>query len=113
MDDCNIFEALGQVSSGEVGTIFRNFLRSGGRQLISEVMAAEVTALYGPKHHPIEETYVRSGSSTGRVLIDGQREEVIRPRVRQRTDSGSSEVQLETSRPPMILPSCRRQSFKR
>ena len=39
MDDCIIFEALGQVSSSEAGEIFRNFLRGGVRQMISEVMA--------------------------------------------------------------------------
>jgi len=97
VDDSNIFEVLGQVSSGEAGSIFRNFLRGSVRHLISEVMAEEVTALCGPKHHPTEGDYARAGSSTGRVLIDGQREEVIRPRVRQQGDSGvSSEVQLET-----------------
>ena len=52
MDDCNIFETLGQVSSGEAGVIFRNFLRGSVRHLISTVMAEEVEALCGPKHHP-------------------------------------------------------------
>ena len=97
MDDCNIFESLGQVSSGEAGSIFRNFLRGSVRHLISQVMADEVAALCGPKHRPTEGDYARGGTSPGRVLIDGQREEVIRPRVRQQDASGgSSEVQLET-----------------
>ena len=48
MDDCNIFEALGQVSSGEAGSIFRNFLRGSVRHLISQVMADEVVALCAP-----------------------------------------------------------------
>ena len=97
MDDCNIFEALGQVSSNEAGNIFRNFLRGSVRQMICEVMAAEVSELCGPKHHPNDSGYVRGGSSPGRVLVDGEREEVIRPRVRQETSDGvQQEVKLAT-----------------
>ena len=48
MDDLNLTEALGQVSASEAGVIFRNFLRGGVRQMICEVMAAEVTELCGP-----------------------------------------------------------------
>ena len=57
-DDSNIFEVLGQVSSGEAGNIFRNFLRGSVRHLISPVladeMADEMAALCGPKHRPTE-----------------------------------------------------------
>jgi putative transposase len=96
MDDCNIFETLGQVSSGEAGSIFRNFLRGSVRHLICEVMAAEVSELCGPKHHPNESGNLRAGSSPGRVLVDGDRVEVVRPRVR-RVDTGSGqEVPLST-----------------
>ncbi len=42
MDDCNILATLGQVSSDQAGVIFRNFLRGGVLQMISEVMAEEV-----------------------------------------------------------------------
>jgi len=99
MDDCNIFETLGQVSSGEAGVIFRNFLRGSVRQMISEVMAEEVNELCGPKHHPNDSGYVRAGSSPGRVLVDGEREEVVRPRVRQSTQSAKPrEVQLASYR---------------
>jgi putative transposase len=97
VDDCNIFETLGQVSSSEAGTVFRDFLRGSVRQMICEVMAAEVNELCGPKHHPSEGDHFRSGTSPGRVLVDGEREEVIRPRVRRVDESGSSrEVPLAT-----------------
>jgi transposase-like protein len=97
MDDCNIFETLGQVSTSEAGVIFRNFLRGSVRHLISSVMAEEVEALCGPRHYPNDSDLVRAGSSSGRVLIDGKREEVIRPRVRRRDESGGQhEVPLET-----------------
>ena len=68
MDDVNLTEALGQVSASEAGVIFRNFLRGGVRQMICEVMAAEVTELCGPKHHPNNSVNVRAGSSSGRVI---------------------------------------------
>ena len=61
--DLNLTEALGQVSASEAGVIFRNFLRGGVRQMICEVMAAEVTELCGPKHHPNDSGNVRAGSS--------------------------------------------------
>ena len=97
MDERNIFETLGQVSSSEAGDIFQNFLRGSVRQMICEVMAAEVAHLCGPKHHPNASGYVRAGSSSGRVIIEERREELIRPRVRQRDGRGNErEVQLAT-----------------
>ena len=69
MDDCNIFEALGQVSSGEAGSIFCNFLRGSVRHLISQVMADEVAALCGPKHRPTEGDYARGGTSLSLIHI--------------------------------------------
>ncbi len=96
MDDCSIFETLGQVSSSEAGSIFRNFLRGSVRQMICDVMAEEVSELCGPKHHPNESGFVRAGSSPGRVLVDGDREEVVRPRVRQVDAGTSQEVPLAT-----------------
>ncbi len=97
MDDLTLIETLGQVSSSEAGSIFRNFLRGGVRQMICEVMAAEVNELCGPKHGPNDSDFVRAGSSTGRVIAYGQREDLIRPRVRRQDGSGKqSEVKLET-----------------
>ena len=39
-------------------------------------MAAEVTELCGPKHHPNDSGNVRAGSSSGRVIAYDQREEI-------------------------------------
>ena len=91
MDDLNLTEALGQVSASEAGVIFRNFLRGGVRQMICEVMAAEVTELCGPKHHPNDSGNVRAGSSSGRVIAYDQREDIVRPRVRREDESGQQE----------------------
>ena len=95
--DANLFETLGQVSSDDAGTIFRQHIRAGVLQMISEVISAEVVELCGPKHSPAGGDVYRAGSSPGRVLIDGQREEVVRPRVRERQADGSTrEVPLAT-----------------
>ncbi len=63
--------------------------------MINEVMAEEVNELCGPKHRPKSDSgHVRAGSSPERVLVDGEREDVVRPRVRQMNASGSQrEVQ--------------------
>ena len=95
--ESNLYETLGQVSSEDAGQIFRDHLRGFIRQMISEVMAAEVNELCGPKHKPSVSDHFRAGSSGGRVLLDGEREAVVRPRVRRRTgDTSSEEVVLST-----------------
>ena len=97
--DCNLYQSLGQVSSDQAGVIFRDFLRGSVREMICEVIAAEVEDLCGPKHSPTGGDTFRSGSSSGRVLIDGQRESVTRPRVRRRRKDGlTAEVPLATYR---------------
>ncbi len=95
--DCNLYQSLGQVSSAEAGEIFRDHIRGCVRHMISEAMASEVNELCGPKHHPAESDHFRAGTSSGRVLFEGEREDVIRPRVRKRNADGSSrEVVLDT-----------------
>jgi transposase-like protein len=95
--DANLFETLGQVSSDDAGAIFREHIRVGVLQMISEVISAEVAELCGPRHLPTGGDVYRAGSSPGRVLVDGQREEIVRPRVRERQADGSTcEVPLAT-----------------
>ena len=99
MNEVSLLESLGQVSASETGQVFRDFLRGHVREMICEVMAAEVTELCGPKHDPSRSDHYRAGSSSGRVLYEGEREEVVRPRVRQKSSDGSShEVELGTYR---------------
>jgi len=63
--------------------------------MICEVMAAEVTELCGPKHHRSSPDHYRAGTSPGCVLVEGDREQVVRPRVRQKASDGTSrEVEL-------------------
>jgi len=99
MNEVSLLESLGQVSASETGGIFRDFLRGHVREMICEVMATEVSQLCGPKHAPSQSDHYRAGSSPGRVIYEGEREEVVRPRVRQRSSDGtSSEIDLVSYR---------------
>ncbi|MCM2369209.1 IS256 family transposase [Aporhodopirellula aestuarii] len=99
MNEVSLLQSLGQVSASDTGEVFRDFIRGHVREMISEVMAAEVTQLCGPKHAPHEGDHYRAGTSPGRLLYEGEREEVVRPRVRRRGDDGAShEVELATYR---------------
>ncbi len=98
MDQCSLIGLLGQASVSEAGGIFREYLRGGVRMMVAEVMAAEVAELCGRKYHPTEEaTCRRSGSTSGYVVWEGNREDVKRPRVRRGKGDGSTEeVRLRT-----------------
>lgn len=99
MNEVSLLRELGQVSTAQTGEVFRDFMRGHVREMICEVMAAEVTQLCGPKHAPSAGEHYRAGSSPGRVLIEGEREEVVRPRVRSKNDHGASrEVELASYR---------------
>jgi len=107
MNESNLLQSLGQVSAGDAAEIFRDHLRGCVREMICDVMAAEVTELCGTKHAPSGGEVFRSGNSPGRVIFEGQRENVVRPRVRERQANGStSEVPLdsyESARNPQRL----------
>jgi putative transposase len=98
MDQCSLIELLGQASGSEAGEIFREYLRGGVRMMLTEVMAAEVAELCGPRYHPSEGAAShRAGSASGYVVWEGNREDVKRPRARRRKDDGSTEeVRLRT-----------------
>ena len=99
MNEVNLLQSLGQVSASETGQVFRDFLRGHVREMICEVMAAEVTELCGAKHAPSGSDHYRSGSSPGRVIYEGEREDVVRPRVRRKGQDGTSEeVELASYR---------------
>jgi len=98
MDQCSLLELLGQASVSETGGVFREHLRGGVRMMLAEVMSAEVVELCGAKYHPSEDaTCRRSGSTSGYVVWEGNREDVKRPRVRRGKGDGSTEeVRLRT-----------------
>ncbi len=95
MNESTLLQSLGQVSASDASGVFRDHLRGAVRQMICDVMAEEVIELCGTKHQPLGGDVFRNGSSPGRVIYEGRREEVVRPRVRQRQPDGSTrEVQL-------------------
>ena len=97
MNDSNLLQTLGQVSTGSAGEVLRDHLRGMVRQMITDVIAEEVTELCGPKHQPAGGDFFRAGTAPGRVIHECQREPIVRPRVRQRNaDGGSEEVTLAT-----------------
>jgi putative transposase len=90
MNESSLFQSLGQVSASDASDVFRDHLRGALRQVICDVMAEEVMELCGTKHQPAGGDVFRSGSSPGRVIYEGQREEVVRPRVRRRQADGTT-----------------------
>jgi transposase-like protein len=99
MREFSLLERLGQVSAGKAAEVFRVHLRGAVLGMITDVMVMEVEELCGPKYLSLDGDKYRSGSSPGRVIHEGRREEVVRPRVRRRGPDGtSSEVPLVSYR---------------
>jgi len=89
MDKSNLPDLLWQVPGVEVGNALRAFLHQSARTMILEVMAQEVTDLCGPAYHPRPgAVHRRAGSAEGKIVVEGEAEDVRRPRMRQRTASG-------------------------
>ncbi|MCK4394321.1 IS256 family transposase [Candidatus Bipolaricaulota bacterium] len=77
---------------GEVEAVFREYLRGATREILTEVMAQEVSELCGPAYHPDKEAACyRAGSALGYVYMESRREAVVRPRVRKRTKEDNTE----------------------
>ena len=90
MDQSSVLRSLGQIDSSEAGRVFREFLRGQVRESLVSIMAAEVRGLCGPKYHPAPDADCRrAGTAEGVVLIEGRREEVVRPRVRRSKGTAS------------------------
>ncbi len=98
MDKGSFLEVLGQVSAQEVGEVFRQYLRGATREILVGVMAEEVTKLCGAAYHPNEGSeYYRAGSVDGYAYVESRREDIVRPRVRQRVgDDTTEEVTLNS-----------------
>ncbi|MBC8492657.1 MAG: transposase [Chloroflexi bacterium] len=91
-DQGSVLEVLGQVRAADVGRVFREYLRGVAREILCGVMAEEVSALCGPAYSPDPEAMCyRSGSAAGYAYMESRREQVSRPRVRRRTDEGTTE----------------------
>ena len=88
---------LGQVSSEISSEVLRDFLRGAVQKILCDVIALEVSEICGEKYQPGGSDVFRAGSSVGRVLIEGDRDEVIKLRVRKRLSDGATrEVALKS-----------------
>lgn len=86
-------EELVQASEEESREIFQDAMRRMVRLAFYEAMEDEVASLCGRKHYPDESSdYRRAGSEKGVAYFDGEKQEVTRPRVREKN---GSEVGLE------------------
>lgn len=89
--------ALGTLDLSEAGETFRSFLRGKIRDLLTRVMAEEVSLLCGEKHKPNGADCTRAGTAPGYALVEGNRESIRRPRVRREKENGkTAEVPLGT-----------------
>ena len=80
----------------EASELFNELIRGSVREAFWQMMAEEVEGLCGPRYRPDGASQVhRAGSERGSVYLDGDKEEIRRPRVRHRSDG---EVTLESYR---------------
>lgn len=88
---------LGKSSAQEIRQAFTGLLREHARATFLAVLAEEVKELCGPAYHPTPGGCRRAGSAAGFFFDEDRREEILRPRVRQRqADGRDQEVRLES-----------------
>ncbi len=94
MDYQKLEEAFLQGGEKEASALFNELLRVTVRKGLLGAMQQEVESLCGPRHHPDSESSChRAGSEKGTAYLNGEKEAIIRPRVRHE-DEG--EVNLVT-----------------
>lgn len=97
MKDNRIEGIASQEETLETTQHFRQWVRGKVRSAICELVEDEVQGLCGTRYHPADEApCYRAGSAPSSVYIEGGREDLTRPRVRQRNSKGSEEVLLKT-----------------
>lgn len=90
-------ESILQAEAGESGKLFRDLLRGILRQTLNDLIEEEVSGLCGPKYDPINGgSFYRSGNSPSSAYVLDRKEKISRPRVRERSESGTREVRLKT-----------------
>lgn len=87
-----------QADSRPLAAMMKDYLRLVVRDALYGLVEEEIAGLCGPSHRPDGETpYRRAGSADSTVCLEGRREALKRPRVREhRADGGSVEVTLQS-----------------
>jgi putative transposase len=91
MNEINLREALAQASEVRAVELLQETLRQSVRLALYDAMEQEVNLLCGGKYKPSESEFKRAGSEVGSVYLNGEKEAVTRPRVRNE----KGEVKLE------------------
>lgn len=95
MREVNVLEALRQASLSEVGKVFQEEMRAIIKESYINMMFEEANQLCGGFYHPDSASaYSRAGSAKGSFTLNGRKEAVIRPRVRQKGVGTDGEVEL-------------------
>ena len=85
MNHKELESAFLQGDENQAADLFNEMMRKSVRLGLFAALEAEVEALCGRKYHPDSQSdYRRAGSETGSAYINGEKEKVIRPRVRSK-----------------------------
>lgn len=86
-----------QEQSLSIGSALREAMRTAVRHALCEIVQEEVSGLCGPRYlSGVPSECRRAGSAPSSVYINGQKESMVRPRVRRQTASGEEEVLLKS-----------------
>jgi transposase-like protein len=97
-------EALIQAEEKEAAQLINEVLRGCVRGAIVDLMAEEAEALCGAKYRPDPESgFRRAGSERGHAYIEGEREEIRRPRVREKDGGEVPLASYQAASSPMRL----------
>lgn len=85
----------GQAESLPLAQMMKERFRAVVREALYDVVEEELVELCGASHRPDPESaFRRAGSANSTVYLDGRRETLKRPRVREQSGDGSVEVKL-------------------
>lgn len=85
----------GQAERLPLAQMMKAHFRTAVREALYEVVEEEIARMCGPSHRPdADSAFRRAGSANATVFLDGRREALKRPRVREHREDGSVEVTL-------------------
>jgi len=94
-----------QAESLPLAQMMKEHFRTVVREALYEVVEQEVQQLCGASYRPdAQSAFRRAGSANSTVFLDGRREALKRPRVREQSDQSSVEVKLaswQTAKDPV------------
>ncbi|MDF3128453.1 hypothetical protein P0Y35_04530 [Kiritimatiellaeota bacterium B1221] len=81
----------------QAATLLSSHVRHCARAAVLNMIQEEVELLCGASYNPSSESACfRAGSAPTSIYVEGKRESVIRPRVRELTEEGTREVTIKT-----------------